>query len=260
VTVCPECRSLDIGYTGFGTEFIETEVKAKIPAARIDRLDIDNLKHKGELAEKLAAFRNGDIDILLGTQMVAKGLNFPRLKVVGVVLADTGLTLPDFRAGERTFALITQVAGRTGRFFPDGKVIVQSFSPEREAVALACSGNIEEFYRQELAQREMLRFPPFSRLIRLVFRSASQQKAAGAASGAAEILAQEAAKRGIKGVEIMGPSECALEKIAANYRMQILLRARQTAGMQNLCASFLYGYKPPYGVYIEVDTDPVSLL
>jgi primosomal protein N' (replication factor Y) len=235
-------------------------VKAKFPAARIDRLDIDNLKHKGELAEKLTAFRNGDIDILLGPQMVAKGLNFPRLKVVGVVLADTGLTLPDFRAGERTFALITQVAGRTGRFFPDGKVIVQSFSPEREAVAYACRGNIEEFYRQELAQREMLRFPPFSRLIRLVFRSPDQQKAVVAASGAVEILVSEAAKRGVTGVEIMGPSECPLEKIAANYRMQILLRARQTSGMQQLCASFLYGYKPPHGVYIEVDTDPVSLL
>ncbi|GMO11763.1 MAG: primosomal protein N' [Treponemataceae bacterium] len=131
LSVCPQCNSFDVGYSGFGTEFIESEVRAKFPSAKVERIDTDTTGKKGELEEKIAAFKNGSIDILLGTQMVAKGLNFPRLKLVGVINADTGLNLPDFRASERTFALITQVAGRAGRFFPDGKVIVQTFSPQK---------------------------------------------------------------------------------------------------------------------------------
>ena len=111
---CPECGSLDVGYSGFGTEYIEAEVRAKFPSAKTIRVDTDSLKKRGELQEKLDAFRRGEYDILLGTQMVAKGLNFPNLRLVGVVLADTSLHLPDFRASERTFSLITQVAGRAG--------------------------------------------------------------------------------------------------------------------------------------------------
>ena len=124
---CPQCSSLDVGYSGFGTEYIETETRTKFPNAKILRIDTDALTKKGELQEKLDSFRNGEYDIMLGTQMVAKGLNFPNLQLVGVVLADTGLHMPDFRASERTFSLITQVAGRAGRYFPDGKVFVQQF-------------------------------------------------------------------------------------------------------------------------------------
>ena len=126
---CPVCGSLNIGYSGFGTEYIEAETKAKFPNAKIVRIDTDALTKRGELEEKLAAFGRGDYDIMLGTQMVAKGLNFPNLRLVGIVLADTGLHMPDFRASERTFSLITQVAGRAGRFFPDGKVLVQTYNP-----------------------------------------------------------------------------------------------------------------------------------
>ena len=120
---CPKCGSLDIGYSGFGTEFIEAETAQKFPNARIVRVDTDSVSKKGELQNKIDAFKKGEFDIMLGTQMVAKGLNFPNLKTVGIILADTALHLPDFRATERTFSLITQVAGRAGRFFPDGKVL-----------------------------------------------------------------------------------------------------------------------------------------
>ena len=131
---CPQCGSLDIGSSGFGTEYIEAETRAKFPNARVLRLDTDVLKNKDQLLTSLEEFRQGKYDILLGTQMVAKGLNFPKLELVGVILADAGLHMPDFRAGERTFSLITQVAGRAGRYFPDGKVIVQTYSPGKGPV------------------------------------------------------------------------------------------------------------------------------
>lgn len=257
--LCPQCGSLDVGYSGFGTEFIEAETRAKFPSARISRIDTDSVGRKGELQERIQAFRRGDIDILLGTQMVAKGLNFPNLKLVGVVLADTGLHMPDFRAAERTFSLITQVAGRAGRFFPDGKVIVQSFSPRREAIAYACKGDTEGFYRQEIQQRELLGFPPFARLVRLVFRSASQEEAEKAARGASELFLKEIEEQGLL-VDVMGPSECPLAMIAANHRWQILLRARDVTPLQRLCHRLIHGCKGQQKVYIEVDVDPVSLL
>ncbi|MCR4579679.1 MAG: primosomal protein N', partial [Treponema sp.] len=194
---CPKCGSLDIGSSGFGTEYIEAETKAKFPNARIIRLDTDVLKSKAELLEKLEDFKNGKYDIMLGTQMVAKGLNFPKLELVGVILADAGLHMPDFRASERTFSLITQVAGRAGRYFPDGKVFVQTYSPGREAVYFACTNKIEDFYESELAQRKMLNFPPFCRLLRFVFRSYDKKLAEESAEEAAGLLAQ-AAGRGVE--------------------------------------------------------------
>ena len=122
VEVCPECGSLDVGYSGFGTEMVEEDVRRRFPDLRIVRVDTDAMRKRGQLKETLAKFRDGEIDILLGTQMVAKGLNFPGVKLVGIVLADTGLHLPDFRAQERTFALIVQVSGRAGRYLPDGRL------------------------------------------------------------------------------------------------------------------------------------------
>lgn len=257
--LCPQCGSLDVGYSGFGTEFIEAETRAKFPQARISRIDTDSITKKGELQEKIKDFRQGNIDILLGTQMVAKGLNFPNLKLVGVVMADTGLHMPDFRSAERTFSLITQVAGRAGRFFPDGKVIVQSFSPQREAIAYACKGDTKGFYQQEIQQREILGFPPFARLVRLVFRSANQSEAQKAAFGAAHIFSQEIEKKSLL-VDVMGPSECPLAMVAANYRWQVLLRAKDMAPLHHLCHGFTQGYKGPQKVYIEIDVDPVNLL
>ena len=199
---CPQCSSLDIGSSGFGTEYIEAETKAKFPNAKVVRLDTDVLKNKQQLLDTLEDFKNGKYDILLGTQMVAKGLNFPNLQLVGVIMADAGLHMPDFRANERTFSLITQVAGRAGRYFPDGKVIVQTYSPGREPVLYACQNRIQDFYTSELKQRNMLDFPPFSRILRLVFRSFNRQQAYQTANDACRILNQEKTK----GVDIIGPA------------------------------------------------------
>ncbi|MBP5464588.1 MAG: primosomal protein N', partial [Treponema sp.] len=260
---CPRCGSLDVGYIGFGTEFVENEVKAKFPGARIIRVDSDSLKSKDELQEHLDAFRRGDYDILLGTQVVAKGLNFPRLRLVGVILADSGLHMPDFRAAERTFALITQVAGRAGRFSRDGQVIVQSYSPDMPPVALAVRGDVDTFYQKELEQRQILSFPPYSRLLRLVFRSALPHEAQKAAEGAAQILRQELQAQGEpqqEAFELLGPSQCPLELIAGNWRWQIILRGKKMPPLQRAATSFIWGYAAPRHVYIEVDVDPVNML
>lgn len=266
LSVCPKCASLDIGYLGFGTEFIENEVKSKFPSARALRLDSDSLGKKNELEEKISAFKNGEADILLGTQMIAKGLNFPKLKLVGVILADTSLHIPDFRAAERTFSLITQVAGRAGRFFPDGKVIVQTYSPENPAIYCACHSQAKQFYAGEIELRKMLSFPPFSRLLRLVFRSALERDAEQCADEAKKIVEAELANlkerhtSGAAETEILGPSECALSKVASNYRHQILLRGKSIAVLQRLASVLLYSFRAPHGVFIEADVDPVSLL
>lgn len=253
---CPKCGSLDIGYSGFGTEFIEAETAQKFPNARIVRVDTDSVSKKGELQNKIDAFKKGEFDIMLGTQMVAKGLNFPNLKTVGIILADTALHLPDFRATERTFSLITQVAGRAGRFFPDGKVFVQTYNPENQAISFACSANTEGFYDFEINQRKLLSFPPFSRLIRLVFRSSNQIKAQMTSEDAANLI--ENLK--IPGVEILGPSECPLSKISQNYRFQLILRGEKIVPLQNAVRKLLFNYRHPQEVYIECDVDPVSLL
>ena len=163
---CPDCGSLDVGWAGFGTERVEEEAARLFPDMRIRRLDADSTSKVGELEAALEDFREGRADILLGTQMVAKGLNFPRVKTVGVVLADTSLNLPDFRAAERTFALVVQVAGRAGRFTPDGEVILQTYRPDSPVMRLAAAADAEAFYRLELEARKELGFPPFARLVR----------------------------------------------------------------------------------------------
>ena len=254
-TVCPECGSVDVGYSGFGTEYIETELAAKFPHFRTIRIDTDVLTKRGELQEKLEIFKNGGADILLGTQMIAKGLNFPGVKLVGIINADTALHMPDFRAAERTFSLIVQVAGRAGRYFPDGKVIVQTWIPTRCAIEKACSSDFEGFYNEELETRKLALFPPFSRLIRLVFRSKNQKDAEDSAAYAASFL-----QGNNSNCEILGPAECALSLISLNYRYQVLLRGQYLTPLQKLCDYFLRSYKVPQGVYIEVDVDPVSLL
>ena len=254
--VCPECGSLDAGFTGFGTEFIEEEVRNTFPDLRIQRADADTTGRKGSLREILKRFKAGDIDLLMGTQMVAKGLNFPGVRLVGVVFADTGLHLPDFRAAERTFSLIVQVAGRAGRFFPDGKVIVQTLRPYDPAINRACALDIEGFYRNELNQRSVLNFPPYSRLIRLVVRSRQETKANKAASQ----LASLAGTMLPSGTELLGPAECPISIQNGNHRRQLILRGTSINALQQLTRNMQQQYEKESGVYVETDVDPVQLL
>jgi primosomal protein N' (replication factor Y) len=188
--------------------------------------------------------------------MVAKGLNFPGVKLVGIIQADTGLMLPDFRAAERTFSLITQVAGRAGRYSPDGRVIVQTFQPNTPAVSRAVSGEIDGFYADEIEARRGLGFPPFSRLLRVVVRSRDR----GASERAARELADRLLAAVDAGTEVMGPSECALSVIAGNHRRQVLLRSTDFRRAHSALSQTISAYRPPSKVYLEVDVDPVSVL
>jgi primosomal protein N' (replication factor Y) len=255
---CPQCGSLEAGFTGFGTEMIEEETARTFPDLRIARVDADSLGKKGSLKETLDHFKAAEIDLLLGTQMVAKGLNFPGVRLVGVVLADTGLHLPDFRAAERTFSLIVQVAGRAGRYFPDGKVIVQTLRPRDPAITRSCALDVTGFFAAELAQREALGFPPYSRLIRFTVRSRDALRADKAINRLA-FLAHPLLPAG---AGILGPAECPIGVIAGNYRRQILLRGPAMGPLHGAAGTILTRYEKGKDsrVYLEVDVDPVSLL
>ncbi len=256
VKTCPDCSSLDVGYSGFGTEQIEDEVEKLFPDLKVSRLDTDSASKKGVMQKTLTAFRKGDTDILLGTQMVAKGLNFPGVSLVGIVLADTGLNLPDFRASERTFSLIVQVSGRAGRYSNDGKVLIQTFKPENDAVRLGAKGDINQFYEQELALRDMLDFPPFCRIFRIVFRG---KKIAGVKESAF-LFSKELMNLRNHEFELLGPSECPLSVISGNHRHQILLRSKNFSKTHSLLNHVYRNLKLHSTVYCEIDIDPVSLL
>ncbi len=258
IDVCPSCGSLDVGYSGFGTERIEEDISQTFPDYTIRRLDTDSVRKKGTLEKTLEAFRNGEIDILLGTQMVAKGLNFPGVNLVGIVLADTGLQLPDFRAEERTFSLIVQVSGRAGRYAPDGEVIIQTFHPDNPAIKLASEGRIEPFYDRELDVRRQLAFPPFSRLIRLVFRGKNRKDVVETAEQITGALEANANER--DGVQFLGPAECPLAVVASNHRFQLIVRSPSLSGARKAVSLALDRSKIPSNVYIEIDVDPINLL
>ncbi|MDR3160194.1 MAG: primosomal protein N' [Spirochaetaceae bacterium] len=257
-TACPQCGSLEAAFTGFGTETIEEEVRRTFPNLRLRRADADTTGRKGSLKETLEIFRAGGIDILLGTQMVAKGLNFPGVRLVGVVFADTGLHLPDFRAAERTFSLIVQVAGRAGRYFPDGKVIVQTLRLRDPAITRACALDLEGFYAAELTQRQALNFPPYTRLIRFTFRS----READRADRSGQRLAAIAAPLIPPGADFLGPAECPIGIIAGNHRRHLLLRGPEMGPLHTAARTILDHYEKGRDsrVYLEIDVDPVSLL
>jgi len=255
---CPRCGSLEAGYRGFGTEMVEEEVRRTFPDLRIRRADTDTAGKKGGLEETIALFKARMVDILLGTQMVAKGLNFPGVRLVGVILADTGLHLPDFRAAERTFSLIVQVAGRAGRYFPDGKVIVQTLRMGDPVITRSCAVDIEGFFNQELAQRKALKFPPYTRLIRLSIRS----RDAARADTAIKRLAALAAPLIPPGADMLGPAECPIGIINGNHRRQLILRGASMGALHGAARILMERYEQGRDskVYLEVDVDPVSLL
>jgi primosomal protein N' (replication factor Y) len=254
---CPSCGSLEAGFSGFGTEMIEEEVQRTFPELKIARLDADTVGKKS-LKDTLEQFRSGKVDVLLGTQMVAKGLNFPGVRLVGVVLADTGLYLPDFRAAERTFSLVVQVAGRSGRYFPDGKVIVQTLRPHDPAIVRSCNLDVKGFFEEELNQRELLSFPPYTRLIRFTLRSKSPERANRAASRLGSIALPLLPP----GADALGPSECPLGIISGNHRRHLILRGKSMGSLHNAARNILEQYEngKDAQVYLETDVDPVSLL
>lgn len=258
--VCPVCGSLDVMYSGFGTEQVEQEVQRLFPQYRTARLDTDVVSKDRKIIQKtLDEFRAGSLDILIGTQMVAKGLNFPNVQLVGIVLADSGLLVPDFRAEERTFDLLVQVAGRSGRADSNGSVVVQTRMKDNPAIVMASKGQVEAFFDNELKLRRDLGFPPFSRMVNLVVRSPKAEVARGFAESLASELSGKAAFFGFD-VQVYGANECPIEKIRANFRFQVLLRSFKPSDMLSLLENVLSYTSVPSSVVLEIDVDPVDLL
>ncbi len=258
VDVCPECGSLDIGYSGFGTEKIEEDIRQLFPHLKIARVDTDSTRKKGSLQKILKDFRAGEYDLLLGTQMVAKGLNFPGVRLVGIVLADSALNLPDFRAGERTFNLIVQVSGRAGRFMEEGKVLVQTYKPRVPAIRKAVENDLVQFYQDELEVRKQLMFPPYYRLFRIVVRGKEKKRVTTVIEELESQLAP--VEQMDEHTELLGPSPCPIEVIAGNHREQLLIRTQGFSQVHAFMYQWFRGFERPRGVHIEIDVDPVSLL
>lgn len=258
--VCPECGSLELGYSGFGTEKVAQDVEELVPSARVLRLDTDSTRKKGVLEKGISDFRQGKIDILLGTQMVAKGLNFPGVSLVGIILADSSLHLPDFRSYEKTFSLITQVAGRAGRYSPDGRVILQTLNPAHHIIRQAAGMDLEGFYRRELDSRRELGFPPFSRIIRILVRGREPGRvweyARRIQSGVQEIMEG----LNLDNWEILGPSESPIPRLNNNYRVHMLILSSRLGPLQQMLPRLLSSMKKDYSLYTEVDVDPQSML
>jgi len=248
---CPRCFSQQMKYLGLGTQKVEQEVSYALPGARLLRWDSDMTRSKEAHEKILRQFRDHQADILIGTQMVAKGLDLPRVTLVGVVSADTSLNLPDFRAGERTFQLLSQVAGRAGRGPLGGQVIIQTFSPEHYAIQAAANHDYLAFYKREIDYRRQLRNPPFSRLALLTYSHTSNAICQREAEKMRKVLTLERDARGISALSLIGPAQAFIHRLRGRYRWQLILRGTELS-------SFLSQITFPQGWAIDID--PVSLL
>jgi primosomal protein N' (replication factor Y) len=261
--VCPKCHQPLLRYGGAGTQRAERELAAAFPAARIQRLDLDVARAKQGPGESLERFARGDADILLGTQMIAKGLDFPRVTLVGVLDADVALHLPDFRAAERTFQLLVQVSGRAGRGRTPGEVIVQTCTPEHPAIAAVAAANPDEgereFRKRELAERRDAGYPPFTRLVTLLVdgRDADQVEAV-----ATELAAHVRERAGERDVIVLGPAPQPLARLRGRHRWHILLKSTDGRLLRDLAASALALSDVPdqRTVRVIADVDPIEVL
>jgi primosomal protein N' (replication factor Y) len=257
--VCPHCGGGTIQLHGLGTEKVEEEIRRLFPQARVARMDSDVMTQRGAHGKLLQALEKREIDILVGTQMIVKGHDFPRITLVGIITADVALNLPELRSSERCFQLISQAAGRAGRGIHPGRVIIQTFVPEHYAIQRAKEHDFVGFYQQEIAVREALRYPPVTRMVNMRVSSRNPRDA--------ERGIQRLVKKGerllktLQGeVEILGPSPAPLYQIKGSYRWQLLLKGETVASLQHLSRALMHEGKGLKGVRVEVDVDPLSML
>jgi primosomal protein N' (replication factor Y) len=250
-SLCPACSSRRIKFFGAGTQQVEGAFAALFPQARALRWDADTAGDFAAHDALLQRFIHRQADVLIGTQRVAKGLDLPLVTLVGVVSADVGLNLPDFRAAERTFQLLTQVAGRAGRGLLAGRVILQSYEPDHYAIQAAARHDYAAFYAREIANRHEIAYPPFRRLVRLLFMFDDERKAREQAQRAAAHIREQLRALHMSGTELIGPAPCFFTKEKDDYRWHLFLR-----GPDPLPA--LAGLRMPHGWYVDVD--PVDVL
>lgn len=255
-TVCPACRQREVSLTGVGTQRVEEQLRLFFPGARIRRMDTDSVGFRDAHREILSEFKAGKIDILVGTQMIAKGLDYPNVTLVGVVFADTALSLADFRATEYTFQVLTQVTGRSGRGELKGRVIVQTYAPGHPAIRAAARQEFEPFFDREIAFREELRYPPTTHLLAVTVLSSNEEKS----RRMAEFLARRLQATAVRGSEILGPSPPPIARIKGRWRWQVMAKTASVAPVLEQLKKLLPQLKLPRDVRIEVDVDPVSML
>jgi primosomal protein N' (replication factor Y) len=258
-SACPSCKFGGIRFGGYGTQRLEEEVRRRFPKARVQRMDTDTMRAPGSHEAALDEFRHGNIDILLGTQMIAKGLDFPNVTVVGVINADTALHLPDFRAAERTFQLVTQVAGRTGRGSRGGRVLVQTFSPDHPAIIAAARHDYQRFANDELPHRQQFSYPPFSYLARVVFRGGQEGPTETTADAVADAV-RETLQQANGVARVLGPVPAPISKIRGKFRYHFLVQCDDQQTLRQALAQAQAKIKTPSEVQWIVDIDPVSML
>jgi primosomal protein N' (replication factor Y) (superfamily II helicase) len=256
-TECPKCGSDYIQFLGTGSERVEDELHQHLPIARIARLDRDAASGKGAVEQILDSFRNGDLDILVGTQMIAKGHDIPNVTLVGVVLADIGLSMPDFRAAERSFQLLTQAAGRAGRGTTPGRVIIQTLNPEHYAVRFAAQHDYEGFYKKEMEFRKWLRYPPFAALANVLVRAQKRDDAFRMATEISFVLNPPPV-----GIRVMGPAEAPVPRLKDEFRFQILLKAAKRPVLRQVLNKLRhFAEKENWSATaLVIDVDPISLM
>jgi len=254
---CPKCGSDQIQFLGTGSERVEDELHLQLPSARIARLDRDSAGAKGAFENILFSFRSGDIDILVGTQMIAKGHDIPNVTLVGVVLADIGLSIPDFRAAERSFQLLTQAAGRAGRGSTPGHVVIQTLNPDHYAIRFAADQDYEGFFRKEMEFRKYLRYPPFAACANIIVRAEKQEDALRLSSEIGFLL-----NPAPPGIRVMGPAEASVLRVRNEYRYQIFLKAaKRTLLRETIKKIRQHAEKEKWRVgALVIDVDPIQLM
>lgn len=260
---CPECSKAFLYYVGEGTEQIEEMLRGYFPSATVDRLDRDTVQQKGSLERILDAFASGRTQILVGTQMIAKGHDFPAVTLVGVLGADQGLKLADFRAAERTFQLLTQVAGRAGRGDRPGEVVIQSYFPNHYSLKHACTQDYESFSTRELEFRRRFRYPPLSALANLVVRDRDPSRAWTLARELANALRERARDPGSgESVRILGPAAAAIEKIKDEFRIQILVKSNSRSALNRILHGAVNQLQEQRHRMsrVSIDVDPINLM
>jgi primosomal protein N' (replication factor Y) len=262
--LCTECRSDDLAFRGIGTEQVEREVGELFPRARVARMDVDTTSAKWSHHDILERVASGEVDILLGTQMIAKGLDFPNVTLVGVVNADVAMNLPDFRASERTFQLLTQVAGRAGRGPRGGLVLVQTALPQHYAIQCALAHDFDGFARRELEERARPEYPPHTRLVNVVISGTEERSVQDAADAAAGFVDELLRSHNAHDVVVLtGPAPCAIDRIRGRWRWHFLLRSHSARILGETCRQIQNRYELKPGrseLRLIVDRDPVSLL
>lgn len=256
--ICPQCQSDHIRYFGTGTQKVEEEIYKLFPEARVLRMDVDTTKHKGAHEEILETFGTGQADILLGTQMIAKGLDFPNITLVGVLSADTSLHLPDYRAAERTFQLLTQVSGRAGRHDKPGEVIIQTYTPEHYAIELAKTQNYEPFYEREMFLRRRSSYPPYYFVALIQLSHEDVMMAAEYAGRVADWLRENLSNQ----VAIIGPTTASIARLQNRYRYQCLIKYKIEPNLIPVLQRLLAMYRAEWikqGILMTVDLDPSTI-